>query len=130
MARELNSSYQQIADLRQEADEALARQTETVNSLLSNIESIDAAIRDATQAGVSSSEMEDERDRLLEQLSGYLDLNVSKTDHEHAVYPNQKRSAVVFRWRGSNACISADKQAGSRSAGQRHSRNDSRRCPV
>jgi flagellar hook-associated protein 1 FlgK len=79
MARELNSSYQQIADLRQEADEALARQTETVNSLLSNIESIDAAIRDATQAGVSSSEMEDERDRLVEQLSGYLDLNVSKT---------------------------------------------------
>ncbi|MBO9419907.1 flagellar hook-associated protein FlgK [Labrenzia sp. R4_2] len=79
MARELNSSYQQIADLRQEADEALARQTETVNSLLSSIESIDAAIRDATQAGVSSSEMEDERDRLVEQLSGYLDLNVSKT---------------------------------------------------
>ena len=78
MARELNSSYQQIADLRQEADEALARQTETVNSLLSSIESIDAAIRDATQAGVSSSEMEDERDRLVEQQSGYLDLNVSK----------------------------------------------------
>lgn len=79
IARELNSSYQQIADLRQEADAALANQTETVNNLLSSIEDVDASIRDATQAGVSSVEMEDERDRLVEQLSGYLDLNVSKT---------------------------------------------------
>ncbi|MEP1933005.1 MAG: flagellar hook-associated protein FlgK [Roseibium sp.] len=79
MAHELNSSYGQIADLRQEADDALKQQTENVNRLLSAIEDIDAAIGDATSAETSSAEMEDERDRLVEQLSGYLDVKVSKT---------------------------------------------------
>ncbi|POF28178.1 flagellar hook-associated protein FlgK [Roseibium marinum] len=77
-ARELNSSYSQITDLRQEADDSLARQTETVNGLLASIEDIDEAIRDATQAEISTAEMEDERDRLIEQLSGYLDVDVTK----------------------------------------------------
>lgn len=80
-ARELNSAYDQIADLRQETDEALTRQTETVNSLFASLESIDASIQDATQAGVSTAEMEDERDRLVEQLSGYLDITVNKTSN-------------------------------------------------
>ncbi|WP_299817102.1 flagellar hook-associated protein FlgK [uncultured Roseibium sp.] len=80
-ARELNSSYSQITDLRQEADDSLARQTETVNSLLASIADIDVAIRDATQAEISSAEMEDERDRLVEQLSGYLDVNVTKEEN-------------------------------------------------
>jgi flagellar hook-associated protein 1 len=76
-AREINSSYEQITDLRQEADDALARQTGTINNLLSAIEDIDASIRDAGQSSVSTADMEDERDRLIEQLSGYLDVTVS-----------------------------------------------------
>ncbi|MEP3046018.1 MAG: flagellar basal body protein [Roseibium sp.] len=79
MAYELNSSFSQLTDLRQEADDALKQQTESVNSLLGAIEDIDAAIRDATSAETSSAEMEDERDRLVEQLSGYLDVKISKT---------------------------------------------------
>ncbi|MEM9633719.1 MAG: flagellar hook-associated protein FlgK [Pseudomonadota bacterium] len=81
-ARELNSSYEQIADLRQEADDSLSRQTDAVNELLSGIEDIDSAIRDAAQAGVSTAEMEDQRDRLVEQLSGYLDVTVTKGANE------------------------------------------------
>ncbi|MBN9671415.1 flagellar hook-associated protein FlgK [Roseibium aggregatum] len=78
IARELSTSYEQIADLRQEADTSLASQTETVNNILSSIEDIDETIREAEQAGVSTADMEDERDRLLEQLSGYIDVDVSK----------------------------------------------------
>jgi len=81
-ARELNASYAQIADLRQEADDLLSSQTDTVNGLLSSIEDIDEAIRDAAQAGISTADMEDERDRLIEQLSGYLDVNVSKGSND------------------------------------------------
>ncbi|MES0810991.1 flagellar hook-associated protein FlgK [Roseibium sp. SCPC15] len=81
-ARELNSSYEQIADLRQEADDSLSRQTDAVNELLSGIEDIDSAIRDAAQAGVTTAEMEDQRDRLVEQLSGYLDVTVTKGANE------------------------------------------------
>jgi len=77
-ARELNSAYERIADLRQEADDSLSLQTQTVNNLLTSIEDIDTAIRDATQSNVSTADMEDERDRLIEQLSGYLDIEVSE----------------------------------------------------
>ncbi len=80
-ARELSASYGRITDLRQQADEELAQQTESVNRLLSSIEDIDGAIRDATLAGVSTAEMEDERDRLVEQLSGYLDVTVTKSSN-------------------------------------------------
>lgn len=76
-ARELNSAYGRITDLRQEADDSLALQTQTVNNLLTSIEDIDNAIRDATQSNISTADMEDERDRLVEQLSGYLDIEVS-----------------------------------------------------
>lgn len=76
-ARELNSAYERIGDLRQEADDSLSLQTQTVNNLLTSIEDIDSAIRDATQSNVSTADMEDERDRLVEQLSGYLDIEVS-----------------------------------------------------
>ena len=80
LAFELNSSYSQIADLRQETDELLKQQTETVNNLLTSIKDIDGSIRDATLSNVSTAEMEDERDRLVEQLSGYLDVTVSKNE--------------------------------------------------
>ncbi|MET1411316.1 flagellar hook-associated protein FlgK [Roseibium sp. HPY-6] len=76
-ARELNGAYGRITDLRQEADDSLALQTQTVNNLLTSIEDIDTAIRDATQSNISTADMEDERDRLVEQLSGYLDIEVS-----------------------------------------------------
>lgn len=104
-ARELNASHQQILDLRQEADQALASQTGTVNGLLASIEDIDGAIRDASQSGVSTVDMEDERDRLIEQLSGYLDVNVSEgsnntlfiqTADGQQLYADNKASTLSF----------------------------------
>jgi len=77
-AREISSTYKQIEDLRQETDYILSQQTSTVNNLLAGIDDIDEAIKDAAQAGVSTADMEDERDRLIEQLSGYLDIEVTK----------------------------------------------------
>ncbi|MEP3667524.1 MAG: flagellar basal body rod C-terminal domain-containing protein, partial [Roseibium sp.] len=104
-ARELNASYQQITDLRQEADHALASQTDSVNGLLGSIEDIDAAIRDAAQSGISTVDMEDERDRLVEQLSGYLDVDISKGANEtlfiqtadgQQLYADNKASTLSF----------------------------------
>ncbi|TYC48617.1 flagellar hook-associated protein FlgK [Rhodobacterales bacterium] len=80
-AREVSSAYDKITDLRQEADAALARQTEGVNGILSSIEDIEDSIRDAQSAGISTADMEDERDRLVEQLSGFLDVKVSKDEN-------------------------------------------------
>ncbi|GAB4530936.1 MAG: flagellar hook-associated protein FlgK [Roseibium sp.] len=104
-ARELNASYEQIADLRQEADHALKTQTETVDGLLASIEDIDSAIRDAAMSGISTADMQDERDRLVEQLSGYLDVNVFKdtngtlfiqTANGQQLYADNKASSLSF----------------------------------
>lgn len=105
MARELNSSYERIADLRQEADESLALQTQTVNNLLSGIQDVDSAIRDAAQSGISTADMEDERDRLVEQLSGYIDVEVTKNNNNtlsiqaangEQLYADNKASTLSF----------------------------------
>ncbi len=104
-AREINSSYDQIADLRQQADEALASQTETVNGLLSDIADIDAAISDAKLSGISTADMRDARDRLVEQLSGYLDVTVAErsdgglyiqTADGQQLYADDKASRLSF----------------------------------
>ncbi|WP_417670870.1 flagellar hook-associated protein FlgK [Roseibium sp.] len=77
-ARQLNNSYQAIEDMRQQADTLLREQTEDVNDLLKNIEEIDEQIREARTAGVSVGDLLDQRDRYVEQLSGYLDIEVDE----------------------------------------------------
>lgn len=104
-ARELNSSYEQITEMRQQADADLASQAETVGDLLSSIEDIDAAILEARAAGVTTADLLDQRDRYIEQLSGYLDIKVSdqgndslliRTSNGQQLYANNKASTVSF----------------------------------
>jgi len=77
IAYELNSSYAEIQEMRQQADHQLALQADAVNDLLVNIQGVDKSIRDASQNGVSIANLLDERDRHVEQLSSYLDVNIS-----------------------------------------------------
>ncbi|GAA0773539.1 flagellar hook-associated protein FlgK [Roseibium denhamense] len=105
-AREINSSYERIYDLRREADDLLGQQAETVNGLLQEVSDIDDAIREATISGVSTAEMEDQRDRIVEQLSGYLDIETSiesddntltiRTSKGVELYANNQASTVSF----------------------------------
>ncbi|MHA7777697.1 flagellar hook-associated protein FlgK [Roseibium sp. M-1] len=104
-AREISSSYDQIADLRQETDDILSLQTKAVNDLLAGIEDIDESIKNAAQSGISTADMEDERDRLIEQLSGYLDIDVRegtnssltiRTANGNQLYADGQASTVTF----------------------------------
>ncbi|MBO6755877.1 MAG: flagellar hook-associated protein FlgK [Roseibium sp.] len=80
LSTEIRTSYEQIQNLRQQADSAISLQVETVNSLLQSIQDVDSDIRDLSTAGASTADLQDQRDRYVEQLSGYIDVNVSNND--------------------------------------------------
>lgn len=105
LARQLNRSYTAVDDLRREVDSAMAVEAQNVNNLLANIQEIDSKILVAKTAGASTADMEDQRDRLVEQLSGYIDVEVSDgpegtlriTTHDgHQLYNNNTTSKVSF----------------------------------
>ena len=78
IARQLNRSYQAIEDMRQDADNLLKEQTGDVNALLKNIEEVDEQIQTAKVSGASFADLLDQRDRYVEQLSGYMDIRVEE----------------------------------------------------
>jgi len=105
LARQLNRSYTAVEDLRREVDSAMAVEAKNVNNLLANIQEVDSKILVAKTAGASSADMEDQRDRLVEQLSGYIDVEVSDgpqgtlkiTTHDgHQLYDNNTVSQISF----------------------------------
>lgn len=104
-ARELNSSYEKILELRQQADATTAAQANTFGELLESIKDVDEAIADADSIGVSSVGLQDQRDRYVEQLTGYLDVDVTKEDNNsltirtsggHQLYANNQTSKISF----------------------------------
>lgn len=76
LAFEIRTTYEQIQDLRQRADRDMASQVETINSLLSNLADTEVAIRETNLSESSTAQLLDQRDRYIEQLSGFLDVNV------------------------------------------------------
>ncbi|MEH0069600.1 hypothetical protein V6L77_03400 [Pannonibacter sp. Pt2-lr] len=81
VAKELNSAYRAFEDLRKEADRTIDTQVGEVNQLLKQIEAVEAKIYKAQTAGVSEADLLDERDRYLEQLTGYLDVRITRGDN-------------------------------------------------
>jgi flagellar hook-associated protein 1 FlgK len=77
VANELNSSYRAMEEMRVEADKAIGTQVGEVNQLLKQLEAVESKIYKAQTAGVSEADLLDERDRYLEQLTGYLDVRIT-----------------------------------------------------
>ncbi|MBD1547831.1 flagellar hook-associated protein FlgK [Roseibium aggregatum] len=104
-ARELNSAYTQINDMRLQADQDMYSEAKSLNSTLKNIQDVDQAIADARSAGLSTADLLDQRDRFLEKLSGQLDITVTdqgggvlliRTGKGQQLYADKKASTVSF----------------------------------
>jgi len=76
LAYEIRTSYEQIQDLRQRTDRELAAQVEDINALLSSLADVETDIRESNLADSSTAQLLDQRDRYLEDLSKYLDVNI------------------------------------------------------
>ncbi|MFD1696626.1 flagellar hook-associated protein FlgK [Roseibium aestuarii] len=106
LAFQMNRAYESINEMRETADNALQEQAEDVNSLLRSIEDLDARILEARNDNGSISDLMDQRDRYVEQLSGLLDVVVSeeaggtlliRTHNGNQLLANNQASIVSFQ---------------------------------
>ncbi|MCA1298847.1 flagellar hook-associated protein FlgK [Stappia indica] len=70
----------QIQGMRQEVEYQIAEQVDRVNELLTDIQALDRQVVLHTQDGDMPVGLQDERDKLLEELSGYMDIEVKPTE--------------------------------------------------
>ncbi|MBO6559990.1 MAG: flagellar hook-associated protein FlgK [Nisaea sp.] len=76
VAQEFQEITAAIADLRKEADRAIADTVELVNNALTNIEKLNDEIATRKTEGRTTADLEDSRDKYVQELSKYLNINV------------------------------------------------------
>ncbi|MEP3602596.1 MAG: flagellar hook-associated protein FlgK [Stappiaceae bacterium] len=81
LALQLNSMASSVEQLRLDADRSIAGQVDQVNGLLENVAELDGQIREASVAGRSVADLMDQRDRMVDQLSGYMDINIADREN-------------------------------------------------
>ncbi|ADZ69949.1 flagellar hook-associated protein FlgK [Polymorphum gilvum] len=95
LARQLNSSYELLQSMRQETDSLIRMQVGEVNQLLGQIELIDEKIEAAKAVGANTANLVDQRDRYLEQLSGYADISITQ-DGSGGLQINTRNGQMLY----------------------------------
>ena len=115
LAASLNHASDQLGEFRSEAISQLTSLTTDVNTMASNIASLNSAIRSATTNGADASSLQDQRDLLVQQLSEkvggtvrYGDNNMANIyvggtalvdgDTTNALQVDTSGSSVALRW--------------------------------
>ena len=81
LASELNSATAAVQDMRQENETAIGSTVDRINELVSNVSDINDQIVSQKSGGHSTADLEDQRDRYLDELSGLIDLTVRDNDN-------------------------------------------------
>lgn len=81
VASELNSATNSIQQLRQEAETGINDTVDRINELLQDVSSIDQEIVSQKSGGYSATDLLDQRDRYLDELSGLVDLDVMEAEN-------------------------------------------------
>jgi flagellar hook-associated protein 1 FlgK len=76
----INAMSENIQGMRQEVEYQIGEQVDRVNDLLADIKAIDRQVIAASQDGDKPVGLMDQRDMLLEELSGYIDIEVKPTE--------------------------------------------------
>ena len=76
VAAEFQELTQMISDLRKEADRQIADIVKRVNTALDNIEKLNDSIAIRKSQGLTTADLEDSRDKFIEELSHYMNINV------------------------------------------------------
>ena len=77
----LNSYYNQLTKMKEDACESIKQTVFDVNSLLSQIDTINQEIIQVSVAGQSPNDLMDRRDLLLDQLSAKMNINVDRNQN-------------------------------------------------
>jgi flagellar hook-associated protein 1 FlgK len=80
LAGKINAMSDEIQLMRQEVEYQISDQVSRVNELLSDLQTIDREIIAHSQDGDQPVGLMDQRDMILEELSGYIDIEVKPTE--------------------------------------------------
>ncbi len=78
LSRSINSSAEQVQELRRDADAGIADEVTQVNAILKEIESLEDKIIVERSAGRETAHLQDQMDRQLEALTGKMDVEIKQ----------------------------------------------------
>lgn len=81
----LNDLSSRLDQLSQDMDDSISEQVDSINSLTSQISLLNQQVRRQTVAGNDPNDLLDERDRLVTELSGYLELQVRSNANDGSI---------------------------------------------
>ncbi|MEM1274920.1 MAG: flagellar hook-associated protein FlgK [Pseudomonadota bacterium] len=79
-ANQINRAAIELNTLRTETDASIAQQVSVLNRNLGEIEALNEEIRSRNLAGLDSSALQDERQRLIDEVSGMIPIRVAKRE--------------------------------------------------
>lgn len=95
VANSLNSATASVQAVRQDADQSIATQVSTLNTLLAQFKVANDAVKGATASGADTSSALDERDKVLKQISSIVGVKTAdRANGDMALYTSD--GTVVF----------------------------------
>ncbi len=87
LANGLNSASAAVQNVREQADQGMASSVTTINNLLSQFTQLNNTIISGSQSGADVSDAQDQRDKVLQQLSGQIGITtVTRANNDVAIY--------------------------------------------
>lgn len=81
-AAAINRVAAEVVSLRTEADSSIARQVDTINATLTKLQSLNAEIKSRSVAGADISALEDQRERLIKDVSAMIPVKTVKRPND------------------------------------------------
>jgi flagellar hook-associated protein 1 len=81
VASELNSATESLQRMRQQAETGINDSVNRINQLVNDVADIDREIVSQKSGGYSATDLLDQRDRYLDELSGLVDLNIRDAEN-------------------------------------------------
>jgi flagellar hook-associated protein 1 FlgK len=81
VANSLNNASKSVQAVRQDADKSIATQVASLNTLLSQFQTANAAVKTATATGGNPADALDERDKVLKQISSIIGVNTADREN-------------------------------------------------
>jgi flagellar hook-associated protein 1 FlgK len=91
----INISYDEILSMRQQADKEIASSVENINSLLARIKDVNDVIVDGTRVGRDVFDNLDSRDRLINELSEEIGINLISAENNDLIITTSS-GALLF----------------------------------
>ncbi|GHB32240.1 flagellar hook-associated protein FlgK [Pseudovibrio japonicus] len=100
LARSINGTANQVQSMRRDTDAAIADEVTQVNSILKEIEGLEASILTERSAGRETAHLQDQMDRQLEALTEKMDVEI-RQDDEGTLRISTKSGATLYNHQAS-----------------------------